>query len=178
MLLLTTISKKSLFNNVVARTSLNQLKVVSLGGATRPLSVVVGLPSSSIDHHLSYINKQNQHQQQIRLSSVRFLSTTPPPPPSKNANETDESSESSSGGSMISNIMGQIITPRNQFYALAAGGTLGAYFISRGFLAFTSFFTHLHPAFVAKWAFYTGFGCATGKILYIECCRGFFLDVY
>ena len=165
MLLLTTISKKSLFNNVVARTSLNQLKVVSLGGATRPLSVVVGLPSSSIDHHLSYINKQNQHQQQIRLSSVRFLSTTPPPPPSKNANETDESSESSSGGSMISNIMGQIITPRNQFYALAAGGTLGAYFISRGFLAFTSFFTHLHPAFVAKWAFYTGFGCATGKLV-------------
>lgn len=58
-------------------------------------------------------------------------------------------------------IMSVVFTPQNQFYALVAGGSVGAYFISRAFLQFTSFFTHLTPTVVAKWGFYTGFGTAS-----------------
>ena len=57
--------------------------------------------------------------------------------------------------------MATVVTPQNQFYALVAGGTIGAYIISRGFLQFTSFFTHLTPTTIAKWGFYTGFGTAS-----------------
>lgn len=60
-------------------------------------------------------------------------------------------------------IMSVVFTPQNQFYALVAGGSVGAYFISRAFLQFTSFFTHLTPTVVAKWGFYTGFGTASCK---------------
>ena len=40
-------------------------------------------------------------------------------------------------------IIEKVVTPKNQFYALVAGGSLGAYVISKGLLSFTSFFTHL-----------------------------------
>ena len=60
-------------------------------------------------------------------------------------------------------ILSAVFTPQNQFYALVAGGTVGAYLVSRGVLQFTSFFTHLTPTTVAKWGFYTGFGTASGK---------------
>ena len=165
MLLSTTISKKASYN-AVTRTSFNRFKVSLCATTTRPFSVV-GLPSSSSSSssldNLLYFNhsgrsRATQQDQQVKgLSSIRFFSSapTPPPPTPKDEEEQDQG--------IVSRVMGQIITPRNQFYALAAGGTIGAYLISRGFLAFTSFFTHLHPAFVARWAFYTGFGCATGK---------------
>lgn len=58
-------------------------------------------------------------------------------------------------------ILSAVFTPQNQFYALVAGGTVGAYIVSRGVLQFTSFFTHLTPTVVAKWGFYTGFGTAS-----------------
>lgn len=58
-------------------------------------------------------------------------------------------------------ILSAVFTPQNQFYALVAGGTVGAYVVSRGVLQFTSFFTHLTPTTVAKWGFYTGFGTAS-----------------
>jgi len=48
-----------------------------------------------------------------------------------------------------------------QFYALVAGGTVGAYLISKGLMSFTGFFTHLSPLVVAKYSFYTGFGTAS-----------------
>lgn len=55
----------------------------------------------------------------------------------------------------------KIVTPRNQFYLLVAGGTVGAYGISKVLLSFTSFFTHMSPIFIAKYSFYCGFGTAT-----------------
>ena len=58
-------------------------------------------------------------------------------------------------------LMSTVLTPQNQFYALLAGGSIGAFVVSRGILSFTSFFTHLTPTTIAKWGFYTGFGTAT-----------------
>jgi len=52
------------------------------------------------------------------------------------------------------------MSPQAQFYALIAGGTVGAYGLSRVVLNFTSFFTHLTPTTIAKWGFYAGFGTA------------------
>jgi len=60
-------------------------------------------------------------------------------------------------------IMNMIVTKSKdlQFYALVAGGTVGAYIISKGLMSFTGFFTHLSPLVVAKYSFYTGFGTAS-----------------
>lgn len=72
-------------------------------------------------------------------------------------------SDKSSGifNSAKDRIIDTVLTPRNQFYALVAGGSLGGYFISKGLLSFTGFFTHLSPITVAKYSFYTGFGTAS-----------------
>lgn len=84
----------------------------------------------------------------------RFFSAAPNP---------KEKEDDSDQGSFITKTFKSVLTPQNQFYALVAGGTIGAYGISRIFLGFTNFFTHLTPTVVAKWGFYTGFGCATCK---------------
>lgn len=87
------------------------------------------------------------------LVNVRFFTAAPDP---KEKQEEEE-------GSFITRTYRSILTPQNQFYALVAGGSIGAYVISRVFLGFTNFFTHLTPTVVAKWGFYTGFGCASCK---------------
>lgn len=87
--------------------------------------------------------------------SHRFFSASAPDPKDKREEEAAEE------GSFITRTFKSVLTPQNQFYALVAGGSLGAYFISKIFLSFTNFFTHLTPTVVAKWGFYTGFGCAT-----------------
>ena len=103
--------------------------------------------SSSDSHH--------QYQQPYPLvGGVRFFAAAPSP-----SDPADDDNNKNEG--IISRTFQQVLTPQNQFYALVAGGTLGAYAISRVFLAFTGFFTHLTPTVVAKWGFYTGFGCAT-----------------
>ena len=103
----------------------------------------IGSSSSYNDHYFSSSSP--------RLIGVRSFSTTPP-----GKEEDDDSSEN-----IISRSLRKVVTPRNQFYALVAGGAIGTYAISRVFLGVTSFFTHLNPSVVAKWGFYTGFGCAT-----------------
>ena len=89
------------------------------------------------------------------LINVRFFSAAPDP------KEKDSGEE----GNVITRTFRTVLTPRNQFYALVAGGTIGAYAISRVFLGFTTFFTHLTPTVIAKWGFYTGFGCASGELI-------------
>jgi len=91
-------------------------------------------------------------KQEKEEHGVRFFCAAAPDPKEKSDEEE---------GSFISRTFKSVLTPQNQFYALVAGGTVGAYGISRVFLAFTGFFTHLTPTVVAKWGFYTGFGCAT-----------------
>jgi len=83
-----------------------------------------------------------------------FFSTNP----STNKNDEENVNESPS---LTKRVLSKIITPKNQFYALVAGGSLGAFIITRGFISFTTFFTHLNPAIVAKYGFYTGFGTAS-----------------
>ena len=88
------------------------------------------------------------------IGGIRFFAAAPSP---ENKEEKDEG--------LIARTFHRVLTPQNQFYALVAGGTLGAYAISKVFLSFTNFFTHLTPTVVAKWGFYTGFGCATGELV-------------
>ncbi|CAB9519531.1 expressed unknown protein [Seminavis robusta] len=105
------------------------------------------IPSSS---------RHNRHESSPLLVpdiQVRFFAAAP------NPDKKEESEEE--GGSFITRTFKQVLTPQNQFYALVAGGTIGAYGISRIFLSFTTFFTHLTPTTIAKWGFYTGFGCAS-----------------
>lgn len=94
------------------------------------------------------------------LVNVRFFSAAPDP---------KEKTEEEEQGNIISRTFRSVLTPQNQFYALVAGGTIGAYGISKIFLGFTNFFTHLTPTVVAKWGFYTGFSCAGCEILVIDC---------
>lgn len=61
-------------------------------------------------------------------------------------------------------ILTSVLTPQNQMYALMGAGTIGAYFVTRSVLSFTSFFTHLTPTTIAKWGFFTGFGTASGTL--------------
>jgi len=89
----------------------------------------------------------------ITIPNKQF-STAPPDKDEKELN-------SSSLKSFQQDLFSKVLTPKNQFYALVGGGTLGAYLISKGLLAFTNFFAHLNPAYVAKYGFYTGFGTAT-----------------
>lgn len=109
-------------------------------------------------------NGNYHHQQQ----SIRFFAAAPPPDDKKE--EKDEG--------LIRRTFHRILTPQNQFYALVAGGTIGAYAISKVFLSFTNFFTHLTPTVVAKWGFYTGFGCATGESNVTVCLNHVFGDVF
>jgi hypothetical protein len=80
-----------------------------------------------------------------------------------------DSEEKDENTGMLENVrktvLSTVITPQNQFYALLAGGTFGAYLISKTLLSLTTFFTHLNPQVVAKYGFYTGFGTATCKSL-------------
>mmetsp|Transcript_15076 Transcript_15076/g.16697 ORF Transcript_15076/g.16697 Transcript_15076/m.16697 type:complete len:297 (+) Transcript_15076:102-992(+) len=88
------------------------------------------------------------------------FSTTPPSPP--NSKGDDSTSEGDDENTTIQGrLLSRIFTPTNQFYALVAGGSIGAYALSRLFLGFTNFFTHLTPTVIAKWGFYTGFGTAS-----------------
>ena len=103
-------------------------------------------------YHTTNNSSSNTYQQPVQMGSIRYFAAAPSP----------ESKGDEEEG-IVRRIFHQVLTPRNQFYALVAGGTIGAYGISRVFLAFTNFFTHLTPTVVAKWGFYTGFGCATGK---------------
>ena len=104
--------------------------------------------------------KEEVHNTRIpALVNVRFFTAAPDP------KEKEENQE----GSIISRTFKSVLTPQNQFYALVAGGSVGAYFISRVFLGFTNFFTHLTPTVIAKWGFYTGFGCATCEFEFGTC---------
>jgi hypothetical protein len=85
---------------------------------------------------------------------IRFFAAAPDPSEKKDEAAEDE-------GSFVNRAIKSVLTPQNQFYALVAGGTFGAYAISRVFLSFTSFFTHLTPTTIVKWGFYTGFVSAT-----------------
>jgi len=87
---------------------------------------------------------------------VRYFCAAPSP--------TDKNDEQES---LLTKTFKTVLTPQNQFYALVAGGTIGAYGISRVFLTFTNFFTHLTPTVVAKWGFYTGFGSATRTYYFV-----------
>jgi hypothetical protein len=99
----------------------------------------------------------------ITMSATHYFSSSA----KGNNNEEEEEVKARPPEGFVENtkhqIMSAVFTPQNQFYALVAGGTVGAYIISRGFLQFTSFFTHLTPTIVVKWGFYTGFGTATCK---------------
>eukprot|EP00977_Amphora_coffeiformis_P005023 scaffold1064_cov85-Amphora_coffeaeformis.AAC.12 len=82
---------------------------------------------------------------------------------STNNNNNPSSSSSPSedkDNSTWNRIVRQVTTPKNQFYALVAGGAVVSYGLSKMFLLVTGFFTHLTPTVVAKWGFYTGFGTA------------------
>lgn len=92
-----------------------------------------------------------------RLSARHFSSGVP------TCLSKSEEDDTSSGvfESMKHRFIDTVVTPKNQFYALVAGGSLGAFIISKGLLSFTGFFTHLSPITVAKYGFYTGFGTAS-----------------
>mmetsp|Transcript_11077 Transcript_11077/g.24014 ORF Transcript_11077/g.24014 Transcript_11077/m.24014 type:complete len:351 (-) Transcript_11077:320-1372(-) len=90
-------------------------------------------------------------------NDVRFFST---PPDAKEKEEQKPEDGVGDGDGVVVRTLKSVMSPQVQFYALVAGGTVGAYGISRVFLGFTGFFTHLTPTVVAKWGFYTGFGCA------------------
>jgi hypothetical protein len=85
---------------------------------------------------------------------IRYFVAAPDPSEKKDESAEDESS-------FIARAFKSVLTPQNQFYALIAGGTIGTYAISRVFMSFTTFFTHLTPTTVAKWGFYTGFVSAS-----------------
>jgi len=53
------------------------------------------------------------------------------------------------------------MSPENQAYFTIAGGTIGTLLFAKGMMSFTSFFTSLSPAVVAKYGFYLGFGTST-----------------
>lgn len=105
---------------------------------------------SAFQNAVAFTWKQEKRNHMPPL--IRFFSAPPPDP-----KEKEEEQE----GNILSRTVKNVLTPQNQFYALVLGGTVGAYGISRVFLVFTKFFTHLTPGVVAKWGFYTGFGCAT-----------------
>lgn len=88
----------------------------------------------------------------LKKLTIRCFSANPP---------NDAEKKSTESTSTKDRILASILTPKNQFYALVAGGSLGAYAFSRMVLGFTNFFTHLNHSIVAKWGFYTGFGSAT-----------------
>ena len=102
---------------------------------------------SALRNAAEYTWKQETHNHV--LAPVRFFSAGPDP----KENKEEEN--------IISRTFKSVLTPQNQFYALVVGGSVGAYAISRVFLGFTSFFTHLTPTVIAKWGFYSGFGCAS-----------------
>ena len=102
------------------------------------------LPSTADDRGYRHWDGVGQHQQ------IRFFAAAPNP-----SEKNDDVAEDEGG--YVRRAFKQVLTPQNQFYALVAGGTIGAYGISRVFLSFTSFFTHLTPTTIAKWGFYTGF---------------------
>ena len=133
-----------------------------------PLSTVTtsfGYNNHSLDDELKYKqfnNHNNNHGHQLR-----FFSTSPPPTDKKEEKPSSpEGGEGSEEGGIMARVFRTVVTPQNQFYALVAGGTFGAYLISRVVLSFTSFFTHLTPTTIAKWGFYTGFGTASGKLYF------------
>lgn len=118
------------------------------------LSLARGAASIFQDTFVMVTQGQDHKTSYQHMGSIRFFAAAPSPD-GKDEDEKDES--------FLKRAFSQVLTPKNQFYALVAGGTIGAYGISRVFLAFTNFFTHLTPTVVAKWGFYTGFGCATGE---------------
>lgn len=138
-------------------------------GTTKYYSLIVANAPLAARRELSTLltaSSFNDAQIILPVKNIRVLSSTSTPTPSKKEDKEDDSETNKSLNSMSvqsfrKDILSKILTPKNQFYALVGGGTLGAYLISKGLLAFTSFFTHLNPAFIAKYGFYTGFGAAT-----------------
>jgi len=114
-------------------------------------------------------NSINDAQIILPLKRIRAFSSSTPTPTTKEDKKGDEYSEETKNKNLNSislqsfrqDILSKVLTPKNQFYALVGGGTMGAYLVSKGLLAFTNFFAHLNPAYVAKYGFYTGFGAAT-----------------
>ena len=93
-----------------------------------------------------------------RFAIRRAFSTSPPKPP---PSSEDDASSTTDGSSSSSTILGKIMTPQNQSYAVIAGGTFGTLVFAKGMMSFTNFFTSLSPAVVAKYGFYLGFGTCT-----------------
>jgi len=121
-------------------------------GTVSALQDAVSWNCSSSSSSSSSSDAFHGYQQPYTLIGKRFFAAAPSP--------KDPADDEKDVG-VISKTFRQVITPQNQFYALLAGGTMGAYAISRIFLAFTGFFTHLTPTVAAKWGFYSGFSCAT-----------------
>lgn len=113
----------------------------------RPLVVASSMLESSWASE--HCNKRYNPRASSMTEPLRMFST--------DSNENEPVQEQS----FKHRVLSTIVSPQNQFYALVAGGTIGAYVLSRMVLAFTSFFTHLTPTTIAKWGFYTGFGTAS-----------------
>jgi len=98
------------------------------------------------------------HAASSSSSPYRYFSAAVPP---QNKNDDDDEQKFGFVESAKKLIIEKVVTPKNQFYMLVAGGSFGAYVISKGLISFTSFFTHLSPLSVARYSFYTGFGTAS-----------------
>lgn len=133
--------------------------VASNGRVLDVVSGCVGLPSIHSKSNTNLWKDRDSHSGS--LNSVRWFSTTSSSPPPKNDKEENDDS---SGGNIITKTFRSVLTPKNQFYFLLGGGVIVSYGVSRIFLSFTSFFTHLTPTVIAKWGFYTGFSFASCKI--------------
>ncbi|CAJ1966744.1 unnamed protein product [Cylindrotheca closterium] len=119
-----------------------------LASTVMPAACASGMPAF---HHQTYTNNNDRRQQ----LSVRWYSSTTPVP-----NKSEEEESMSFLERTKTQTLSTVMSPKAQFYALVAGGTIFAYGISRIALKFTSFFTHLTPTTIAKWGFYAGFGTA------------------
>ena len=108
----------------------------------------------------SVLGRRASHRAIVSLQwTSSFVHRAPPHVRSLSTNPNNDNSDSPSD-STWNRLVRQVATPKNQFYALLAGGGVLSYGLSKIFLSVTSFFTHLTPTVVAKWGFYTGFGTA------------------
>ena len=139
-------------SSTLNRTNRGLASTVAQSFCKASTSRVSGFPFS----HQTVANDQHQ------FVSVRCYSSTNPV-----ANKSEDE-EMSFIQRIQASTLSTIMSPRTQFYALVAGGTVGAYGLSRVVLSFTSFFTHLTPTTIAKWGFYAGFGTASGTSTPIE----------
>lgn len=134
------------------------LATASRWTTTTRISALSALQNAAILTYDTTTSKtKNSYDYYNSHTNLRYFCAAPSP-----TDKNDDSNES-----IITKTFKTVLTPQNQFYALVAGGTIGAYGISKVFLTFTNFFTHLTPTTVAKWGFYTGFGCATSTFIFI-----------